>query len=274
VVSASLGIGEFAKATHFSIKTLRHYHDVGLLVPAQIDAATGYRRYTTAQVPTAQVIRRLRDLDMPLEAIAAVLGTDEPSARAQLIAAHLARLEHALAKTQAAVASLRDLLTGPPAALAIEQRSEPAIEVAAVVATVELAELSPWFQAAIDEIDATLTAQRIAPVAASGAVVDDAFFTAERGEITVFVPVRAPIQPVARVVARTLPAVELAVIVHRGSHDDIDRSYGALARFVAEHAIGVDGPVRERYLVGRRDTGDESRWRTEIGWPVFRTAPR
>lgn len=271
---ASLGIGEFAKATHFSIKTLRHYHDVGLLVPAHVDPATSYRRYTTAQLPTAQVIRRLRDLDMPLDDIAAVLGADEPSVRAQLIAAHLARLEGALAKTQAAVAALRDLLAGPPTELAIEHRSDPAIDAAAVVATVELAELAVWFQGAIGEIDATLAAQRIAPAGASGAVVDDAFFSAERGEIAVFVPVRAPVRPIGRVVARALPAVELAVIVHRGSHTDIDRSYGALARFVAERAIGVDGPVRERYLVGRRDTGDESCWRTEIGWPIFRTAPR
>ena len=71
----------------------------------------------------------------------------------------------------------------------------------------------------------------------------------------------------------TLPAVELATIVHAGSHTDIDISYGALATYVSGRAIGVDGPVRERYLVGRLDTADESAWRTEIGWPIFQTGP-
>ncbi len=60
-------------------------------------------------------------------------------------------------------------------------------------------------------------------------------------------------RPTGRVVPLTLPAVELAVIVHLGSHADIDRSYGTLARFVAERAIGIEGKIRERYLVDRRD---------------------
>jgi effector-binding domain-containing protein len=59
--------------------------------------------------------------------------------------------------------------------------------------------------------------------------------------------------------------------VHAGSHSDIDRAYGALATHVSERALGVDGPIRERYLVGRLDTDDETAWRTEIGWPIFHT---
>jgi len=66
-------------------------------------------------------------------------------------------------------------------------------------------------------------------------------------------------------------AAELAVIVHAGTHDDVDRSYGALAAYVAEHALQVDGPIREYYVVGRRDTPDEKAWRTEICWPIFST---
>jgi DNA-binding transcriptional MerR regulator len=58
----ALAIGDFSRATHMSIKTLRHYHRVGLLEPAQVDPFTGYRRYTAAQIPTAQVIRRFRQL--------------------------------------------------------------------------------------------------------------------------------------------------------------------------------------------------------------------
>ncbi len=60
------------------------------------------------------------------------------------------------------------------------------------------------------------------------------FFADERGEITVFVPLARPLQPVGRVLA---------------------------------------GPIRERYLLGSYDTSDETRWRTEIGWPILRTDP-
>jgi hypothetical protein len=38
---------------------------------------------------------------------------------------------------------------------------------------------------------------------------------------------------------------------------------------VAEHALAVDGPLCEYYLISSRDTPDLTQWRTEIGWPIF-----
>ena len=61
--------------------------------------------------------------------------------------------------------------------------------------------------------------------------------------------------------------------MHTGSHADIDRAYGTLATYVSEHALAVEGPIRERYIVGRLDTVDDTAWQTEIGWPIFRTGP-
>ena len=69
----------------------------------------------------------------------------------------------------------------------------------------------------------------------------------------------------------TVPECDMAIATHAGNHNDVDRSYGALASFVAEYAVGVDGPIRVFYLVGSRQSTDESRWRTEIGWPIFKT---
>jgi hypothetical protein len=50
-----------------------------------------------------------------------------------------------------------------------------------------------------------------------------------------------------------------------------DRAYGVLAAYAARHALAVEGPIREYYLVGQHDTLDTSEWVTEIGWPIFRT---
>jgi len=271
-VDGTLTIGDFAKATQISVKTLRHYHDVGLLVPARVDATSGYRHYRTDQIPVAQVIRRFRDLDMPLAQIGELLNTADPATRSELIAAHLARLEHQLVETQSAVSSLRSLLEGSTSTPPISHRSDPSIRTAAIAESIELADLSAWFQGAIGEIHVTLAAQHIPPGGPAGSVVSDRFFTDESGEIIVFVPSTTAIRPVGRVVNLVLPPVELAVIVHNGSHADIDRAYGALAAHVAERALSVDGPIRERYLVGGHDTDDEQEWRTEIGWPIFRTA--
>src|SRR6516164_6521837 len=112
-MATSFSIGEFSRATHLTVKTLRHYHEAGLLVPAHVDPHTGYRRYTAEQIALAQIIRRIRGLDVPVSEIHAVLATSDPVARNELIATHLRHLESELSRTQAAVASLRDLLEHP-----------------------------------------------------------------------------------------------------------------------------------------------------------------
>ena len=63
-----LTIGEFATLTHLSVRTLRRYHEAGLLEPAAVDPFTGYRYYAAEQIPSAQVIHRLRELDVPPDA--------------------------------------------------------------------------------------------------------------------------------------------------------------------------------------------------------------
>src|ERR1700689_5654514 len=131
-MSPLLAIGDFSRATHLTVKTLRHYHETGLLEAAQIDPQTGYRRYTTDQIPVAQIIKRFRDLEMPLSEIRAVLSAPDVQARNELIAAHLKRLENDLARTNAAVASLRNLLEQPPPDVEIGRRRADEVTAAAI----------------------------------------------------------------------------------------------------------------------------------------------
>jgi DNA-binding transcriptional MerR regulator len=269
-----LAIGDFSRATHLSVKTLRHYHQVGLLEPAEVKPGTGYRRYSTDQIPTAQVIRRFRDLDMPLEQIHAVLAAPDPRTRNALISTHLARLEADLVRTQSAVASLRDLLRHPHTVAPIRHRRVEATDTAAISEVIDIADALPWFRGALGELRATLAGQDVPTAGPAGGIYASELFAEERGRATVFVPVRAPVHPMGRITPLTVPAVELATIQHLGPHDvDIDRAYGTLATYVTEHALGLEGPLREYYLTGPADTPDETEWRTEIGWPIFQTGP-
>ena len=59
--------------------------------------------------------------------------------------------------------------------------------------------------------------------------------------------------------------------MHAGRTRRLDRAYGALATYVAHHALAVDGPIREYYLVGQHEPPTSTQWRTEIGWPIFQT---
>jgi DNA-binding transcriptional MerR regulator len=273
VMNAYLSIGDFSRATHLTVKTLRHYHQIGLLEPADIDPHSGYRSYTVEQLPTAQVIRRFRDLGMPLEEIQAVLATSDLQARNEQITAHLSRLEDELRRTQHAVGALRDLLmpgsSDVPADIKLS--SAPAVAAAAITEVVDAEDAPAWLQGALGELYATLAAQNLPSEVAAGGIYADEVFTHHRGKATIFVPCTALIRPMGRVCPQVIPAAELAVLTHSGPPADVDLTYAALAAYVARHALAVDGPIREYYLVGQRDTADITQWRTEIGWPVFLT---
>jgi DNA-binding transcriptional MerR regulator len=268
-----LAIGDFSRMTHLSVKALRHYHDVGLLTPAEIDPVSGYRFYEPGQLPTAQVIRRFRDLGMPLEEIKEVLQAPDVAARNEVIIAHLQRMESQLAVTQSVVASLRSLLERPPAPVAVEHRSVGPVSALAIRGRVSMPELDAWLDAVQHELDAALAAAGVPAAGPRGALYPAELFELGVGEVVAYLPVTGEVPSRGRAGMLEIPPAELAVAVHRGTLADLDLTYGALGTYVAEREIGVDGPIREHYLVTAFDTDDESRHVTEVGWPVFQTGP-
>lgn len=72
-----IGIGEFALLTGLSVPRLRRYHDLNLLVPARVDAHSGYRSYAPEQIPIGRRVNQLRQVNLPLNEVGHVLaGTD------------------------------------------------------------------------------------------------------------------------------------------------------------------------------------------------------
>lgn len=259
----SLTIGEFSRITHLSVRTLRRYHELGLVEPDTVDPVSGYRYYDLDQVPTAQVIHRFRELDMPLRDLRELLSTPDPDRRTALVTAHLDRLRADLDRTRASVDALQRLLDPAPAP-SVVRRTTPATPVAAVRGTVRHDEVLDWYAGAMTELAA------VAAEGPPGGLYDHALFTDGTGPATVYVPCGSPVVA-GRVEALVLPAREVAVVTHVGPHDDVDGSYATLGSWVAAREIGVEGPVQETYLVGPADDPDPSAWRTELAWPVFLT---
>ena len=276
-MTTDVTIGEFSRMTHLTIKTLRHYHRVGLLEPSGIDPRTGYRYYSTDQVGAAQVIRRFRDLDMPIDEVRAVLVAPDLTSRNRLIAAHLDRLQAQLAHTRAAVDSLRTLLDPPDADTAVEHRSVPPVGAIAIRATVNHDEVAEWWSAGFVELRATAASLGLVPSGPAGGLYDNELFEEEQGEATLFLPVEdaasAGVPGDGRVRVMEIPGAELAVLVHRGSEGSIDLAYGTLGVYVTEHGLAGSGPIRETYLIDRSTTEDTTRWRTEVGWPITSIGP-
>jgi DNA-binding transcriptional MerR regulator len=270
-VSVQLTIGEFSRMTYLSVKALRRYHDMELLVPAVVDRGSGYRYYDASQVPVGQVIRRFRDLGMPLEQVREVLDAPDVTERNELIVAHLRHMEEALAHTQQTVSSLRALLERPVAPITVEYRSVGTVTALAITEPVTMEGIEPWWEAAFSELHEAVRSSGARRVGHDGALYPTEFFEEDLGEVVAFVPVAAEPEPTGRARPVELPGAELAVTLHMGPFSELDQAYGALGTFVAQREIGVQGPIREHYLVGADDTSDESQHRTEVCWPVFQT---
>ena len=264
----SLSIGEFARLTHLPVKTLRHYHQVGVLVPDTVDPATGYRRYGTDQVGPAHLARRLRALAMPLPVVRVVLATTDEGSRNRAILDYLERMERDLDRTRDAVASLRSLLAGPPHPLSVEQRDVVAHAALARTAVVERSDITPWCAATYPMLHTALATQGLEPTGPGGALYDDAFFEQSNGRVVAFVPTATMPDPGGGLEPFVVPAARLAVTVHAGPFDDLDRTYGSLGTWVSDAGLAGDGPIRERYLVSPADSPDARDWRTEVCWPV------
>ncbi|MEU5869623.1 MerR family DNA-binding transcriptional regulator [Nonomuraea sp. NPDC047529] len=100
-------IGQFARLGRLSIKQLRHYAELGLLVPAYVDEHTGYRYYRHKQARDALSIGLLRSLAVPLAVIAQVLS-DTPGV---LQGVH-ERLEAELAKRRSTLRAVSEVTSG------------------------------------------------------------------------------------------------------------------------------------------------------------------
>ncbi len=123
-----MNISVFASATGLSVKTLRFYDERGLLPPAEVDPATGYRSYAAGQLRQARTIRLLRAAGMPLELVAQALA--EPDRLAELVGAHRTRLAAERQLQDRALAIADD--QGAEAPIEIGTREVPATHWAAV----------------------------------------------------------------------------------------------------------------------------------------------
>jgi DNA polymerase-3 subunit beta len=104
-------IGEIARASGLSISALRYYDGAGVLVPAEVDPLTGYRRYSDDQLRAARLVAGLRRVGMPVAGITrAVAGLADPPAVRRLLDEHLRRLEDGLTDARRELSRVHALL--------------------------------------------------------------------------------------------------------------------------------------------------------------------
>lgn len=100
-----LTISAFARAVDLAPSALRYYHEAGLLPPAEVDLQTGYRYYTPALERRAHMIRRMREVGVPVETMRLVLDGSSDRA-AEILRGFAAQAAELAGRTAIAVADV------------------------------------------------------------------------------------------------------------------------------------------------------------------------
>ncbi|MFL6125238.1 MerR family transcriptional regulator [Actinophytocola sp.] len=229
-----LPIGQFARLSRLSVKQLRHYAELGLLVPAHVDVDSGYRYYRRDQARQALSIGLLRSLDVPLPVVAAVL-----SGAAGVLDGVRETQEAELARRRRTLAALERIMAEGLPAVPVRVVTEPAHP---VVLTREHA-AGP---ADVSRATSTAIARvlREGPVAGPPRLVG--LFPVELAEDGF--DVRAALVVDAGVGAEVLAGGAFACATHVGPYDQISLTAHAVLAWCAERGHPLRGPVREVYV--------------------------
>lgn len=262
-------IGRFSRITRLSVRMLRHYDELGLLTPALVDPASGYRYYSLAQADEAQRIRLLRSLDMPLEDIRALLLERDPGVVRDRLERHRRQLESQAARLSDVIAALegldgRDLTQAYPVRVRVDDAQTALVR----RARTDFEAMKRDLGAIYAELYTALARQDARPAGAPFVAFMGEGFDENDLEYTVGVPCEASVIAPERLERLVLPAGPVAFTLHPGAYDGIERAYRALIAWMQEHGHQSSGPPREAYLVGKGQVERAADYRTEIIWPL------
>ncbi|MFG2295945.1 MerR family transcriptional regulator [Streptomyces sp. NPDC048603] len=267
-------IGDFAKHGGVSVRMLRHYDAIGLLPPARVDPASGYRFYRADQLARLNRVIALKDLGFGLQQVQAILDEQVgPEELRGMLRLRRAELETAVAEAATRLARVETRLRlieseGSMPTEDIVLKSLPAVRLAELTATApgfEPEQIGPVIGPLFEELCARLEAAGAAPSGPGTAYYEDA---GPDGAITVHagLPVAADAPAAEGVSVVVLPAVErAATIVHRGAMDGVLPTVQALAQWIGENGYRSTGYAREVTL---HYSEDPAEWVTELQEPV------
>jgi effector-binding domain-containing protein len=265
-------IGEFSRISQVSIKTLRFYDEVGLLYPAQVDDFTGYRYYTFSQLARLHRILALKEMGFPLEQIGRLLDNElSPDQMRGMLKARRAEIQSRLDEEMERLTRVEVRLRQ------IEEESvmsqiEVVIKKVEALTVASVRDIIPTYsqQGGLwGELEGYLAMHRVRPAGPCFAVYHDEEYKEHDVDAEVCEPIDATLPESRRIKVRTLPAAEMASVVHRGPYTTLGKSIQDIVQWLEANGYRITGPERELYLQpGRNGSQTDPETVTEIQFPV------
>jgi DNA-binding transcriptional MerR regulator len=241
-------IGELSKLTQLPVKTLRFYHEQGLLVPACVDPDTGYRYYDQRHVETARAIVYLRNLEFPLSDIRQILDSSRDEDFLTILQRQQSVVKERIKALRKAAKSLDQFIT--------EERKA---RMANTVNEIQEKVLTPFLMGGIrtrgrysdcGPLFGRLGRSLGRHICGSAMMLHyDREYHEDDADFEACMPVRKAVE-VEGIDVRELPGGRCVSLVHRGPYDQLGHSYARVFKYINDHKYEALSPSREVYLKG------------------------
>jgi len=270
-----LKIGDFSKLSRISIRMLRHYDEIGLLEPKDVDRFTSYRYYGEDQLTVASRINVLKDMGFSLSTIGEILKIyNNPKALSEFLAikqaevqAEAVEIKQRLLLLETAIMRLREdddamnydviLKTIPKRYVASVRQIIPAYDQEGTLWNILMKETGP------------LRIQ-YAENCYSLAMFHDEEFKENDVDVEVQLTVSGEYRNTENVVFKTVPEVEIAAATYKGSYEQLTAVNQAVADWISDNGYELNGAMFCIYIVSPAQTQDPNEFVTEVCYPVKR----
>jgi DNA-binding transcriptional MerR regulator len=266
-------IGEFSTITGIPVRTLRFYHDEGLLVPAAVDPQTKYRSYDERNLELANVIVALRDLEFSLEDIRAILADcrddadilDHLERQKESLTQKLRHYEGVVQRIERLIEHERHVREEAKMSAATYEIGERHVEpmlVAGIRMQGRYSDCGQGFARLCKSLGRHMAGKPLC-------LFYDGEFRDGDANFEPCVPIRKAVS-VDGIAVRELPAARCLTLTHRGPYDQLRSSYARLMKYVKDRGYEVQLPTREVYVKGPGMIfrGNPKKYLTEIQLPI------
>jgi len=269
---AMFAIGDFARHGRVSVRMLRHYDAIGLLRPAHVDPATGYRSYAAGQLARLNRIVALKDLGFTLEQARTMLDEQVSVEQVRgMLTLRRAELETALAESAQQLAQVEARLRtiedeGRVPAYDVVVKDLPAMRVVELTGTAAgfaPEAIGPVVRPLCAELGARLPDADVTPAGRLTCYYEQ--LSDDEVLVHAALPASVGAGDLNGLSVADLPATRAATVVHRGAIDGVLPSWQALVRWLDTHGHRSAGPQRELYLEVPEDPDG---WVTELQEPI------
>lgn len=246
-----LGIGQFSRITGLTVKTIRLYHEKGLLVPKWVDEASGYRYFDDHNIEQARAIAYLRELMFPLHEIKEILDRfSEDSDIVEFLERHRMEIRLKMEQLSKAALSLEQIIQKEKEAA--KMLKESAFSVGEKNLDDLLVAGVRWKGRYSDCGKAMAKVARLAGRRIRGKAMSlyyDAEYKEDDADIETCFPVKG-MQSNGEVKVHTLRGGRCVFLIHKGPYENLSRSYAEIMKYAQEKRYQTKAPIREIYLKG------------------------